>query len=101
MQFFHIESNGGIFMSVSSLQHQKDISKFWPVIFVGFLDHLGIKNKCIVFIFGMCIVEISLHNISSGFLKIRKRVDFIDIFFQKNYFSKILRLRNKKIENPR
>ena len=51
---------------------QKRISKFRPVIFVGFLDHLGIKNRRIVFIFGMGTAETILHNISSGFVKIRK-----------------------------
>ena len=41
----------------------KWISKFRPVIFGGCLDDLGIKNRRIVFIFGMCIEETGLHNI--------------------------------------
>ena len=49
-----------------------------------FLDHLGIKNRCNVFIFGMCIAETNLHNISTVFLN-RKRVDFLDIFEKNNF----------------
>ena len=52
---FHGEWNGGIFMSVSSLQRQKKMfflsSKFLSVTYVGVLDDLGIKNRCIVFFF--------------------------------------------------
>ena len=35
--------------------------------FRRFWDHLGIKNRRIVFIFGMCIVDTSFHNILSVF----------------------------------
>ena len=92
MQFFMLNLMVACSCSYVVYNTKKDISKFWPMIFVGFLNHLGIKNKCIVFIIGMCIVEISLHIVR--FLENSKRVDFINIFLKKK--SKILRKRNQK-----
>ena len=52
------ESNGGSFIFVHSLQRPtKCIKKFRAVIFVGYLDHLGIQNNRINFMFLKCIIE--------------------------------------------
>ena len=64
--------------------------------FRRFLEDLGIKNKRLVFIFGMYIEETGLH--TYRLLKKMKNVDFIHLY-KKN--AKSLRRRNQNIENPR
>ena len=66
---FHAESNGGILISVDSQQQPK--KRHFKILTCNFhcffFNYLGIKNRRIVFMFGMCIADTILHNISSVF----------------------------------
>ena len=90
---FHAESNGGIFMSVSSLHRpEKYISKCPRLIFVVFMiwiSKIGVSSFC------KCKAETSLHNISSFFENL-KYVDVIHLLLNKSFF--LLDRRNNKLK---